>query len=107
MTISGKHLISDIIELCGGKNIFSDLKVLTPQITLESVLAAKPEVIISGGMGKIRPEWLEEWKQWSDLAAVKNDQLYFIEPSLMQRVGPRILQGADKLCEFLEQARMH
>jgi len=38
---------------------------------------------------------------------VKNEHLYFIEPSLMQRVGPRILQGADKLCNFLDEARTH
>jgi len=105
MTISGNHLISEIIELCGGENVFANLKTLTPRITLESVIAAKSEVIISGGMGKVRPEWLDEWKSWPELPAVKNGQLYFIDPALMQRVGPRILQGADKLCEFLDNAR--
>lgn len=105
MTISGGHLISEIIELCGGENVFANLKTLTPRISLESVLASNSEVIISGGMGKPRPEWVEEWKPWPQLPAVKNDQLYFIDPALMQRVGPRILQGADKLCELLEHAR--
>ena len=107
MTISGGHLISEIIELCGGENVFANLKTLTPRISLESVLASKSEVIISGGMGKARPEWVEEWKPWPELPAVKNGQLYFIDPALMQRVGPRILQGADKLCELLERARTH
>lgn len=105
MTISGNHLISEIIELCGGENVFANLKTLTPRISLESVIAAKSEVIISGGMGKARPEWLDEWKSWPELPAVKNGHLYFIDPALMQRVGPRILQGADRLCEFLEKAR--
>lgn len=106
MTVSSKSLISDVIELCGGENVFANLKVITPRISLESVLASKSDVIISGGMGKARPEWLDDWKQWTELPAVKNDQLYFIEPSLMQRVGPRILQGADKLCEILDKVRM-
>ena len=105
MTISGHHLISDIIELCGGKNVFSDLKTLTPKISVEAVLAAKPDVIISGGMGEAHPEWMEAWKHWKQLPAVKNEQLYFVNPDLMQRVGPRILFGADKLCEFLDKAR--
>lgn len=105
MTISGNHLISDIIELCGGENVFAKLKTLTPRISLESVLASKSEIIISGGMGKARPDWVDEWKPWTELPAVKNKQLYFIDPALMQRVGPRILHGADKLCEFLERAR--
>lgn len=105
MTINGEHLISEIIELCGGENVFSNLKILTPRISFESVLASKTEVIVSGGMGTARPEWLDEWKKWKTLPAVRNNQLHFIDPALMQRVGPRILLGADKLCVFLEQAR--
>lgn len=106
MTISGSHLISDIIELCGGENVFSKLSILTPRISIESVLASKSEIIVSGGMGKARPDWLDDWKAWPILPAVKNKQLYFIDPSLMQRVGPRILDGADKLCEFIDKARI-
>ena len=105
MTISGAHLISDIITLCGGENVFADLKILTPRISLEYVLASKADVIVSGGMGKARPDWLDDWKAWPSLPAVKNKQLYFVEPALMQRVGPRILSGADKLCEILDKAR--
>lgn len=105
MTISGSHLISEIIELCGGENVFANIKILTPRISLESVLASKAEAIVSGGMGKVRPEWLDEWKAWPELPAVKKKQLYFIDPALMQRVGPRILLGADRLCELLDRAR--
>jgi iron complex transport system substrate-binding protein len=105
MTISGNHLISDIISLCGGKNVFSELKILTPRISIESVIASLSEVIVSGGMGKARPDWLDDWKAWPVLPAVKNEHLYFVDPALMQRVGPRILDGADKLCEILEKVR--
>ncbi|MDH5600436.1 MAG: cobalamin-binding protein [Gammaproteobacteria bacterium] len=105
MTVSSKSLISDVIELCGGENVFANLNVATPRISLEAVLTSKSDVIISGGMGTARPEWLDEWRKWRELPAVKNNQLYYIDPSLMQRVGPRILQGADHLCEKLELAR--
>ncbi len=105
MTFNGEHLISKIIELCGGENVFANLKTLTPQISLESVLTSGAEIVISGGMGKARPDWLDDWKSWPELPAVKNQQLYFIDPDLMQRVGPRILQGADKLCALLEKVR--
>ena len=105
MTISGEHLISDIITLCGGENVFADLKILTPRISLEYVLASKADVVVSGGMGKARPDWLDDWKAWPSLPAVKNKHLYFVEPALMQRVGPRILSGADKLCEILDKVR--
>jgi len=105
MTISGDHLISHLIELCGGKNVFSDLKALTPIVSLESVIASESEVIVSGGMGKAHSDWLNEWKRWPTVPAVQNNQLYYINPDLVQRVGPRILQGADQLCEIFEKTR--
>lgn len=107
MTINGEHLISSIIELCGGINVFSDLKTLTPKISLEAAIASRAEVIVAGGMGKKRPEWVTEWKPWPQLPAVKNEHIYFVNPDILQRVGPRILQGADELCQLLEQARTH
>lgn len=107
MTINGEHLISGIIKLCGGVNVFSDLETLTPKISVEAVIASNAEVIVAGGMGKKRPEWVSEWKPWPQLPAVKKEQIYFINPDVLQRVGPRILQGADELCQLLEEARTH
>ncbi len=64
-----------------------------------------PRVIIASGMGQERPEWLDDWKQWSELRAVANGNLYFIPPQYLQRHTPRILIGMERLCEQLVQAR--
>lgn len=101
MTVSGQHLINDVISLCGGSNIFANLDALTPAVSVEAVLAADPEVIIASGMGAERPEWLDEWKKWPQLRAVKNKQLYSIDPNLTQRATPRLLLGAEKMCRIL------
>jgi iron complex transport system substrate-binding protein len=101
MTVSGGHLINDVITLCGGRNIFAGLDVLTPTVSLEAVLAADPEVIIASGMGEERPEWLDEWKRWSQLQAVANNQLFVIDPNIIQRATPRLLLGAEQMCRFL------
>ncbi|HEB26288.1 MAG TPA: cobalamin-binding protein [Porticoccus sp.] len=105
MTMNGKHLISDVIRLCGGHNVFSDALPLVPRISVESVVRANPEVIIASGMGQSRPEWLDDWRDWTAIDAVHNEQLYFIPPELLQRHTPRIIQGAEQMCAFLEQAR--
>ena len=105
MTINGHHIISKVIGLCGGVNIFSNLKSLTPVVSKEAVLASKTQVIIAGGGNEERVGWLNEWKSWLQLPAVKKDNIYFVNPDLIQRAGPRILQGADQLCELLERAR--
>jgi len=104
-TINGQHLISDVIRLCGGENDFSELSQIAPIIGIEGVLAADPEVIVASGMGEERPDWLNQWKNWPDLQATRKNNLFFIPPQLLQRHTPRILDGAEQLCGFLETAR--
>ncbi|MHA7835800.1 MAG: cobalamin-binding protein [Algiphilus sp.] len=105
MTVSDAHLIAQAIALCGGENIFADLDKLIPRVGRESVLSADPDVIVAGGMGEDRRDWLEAWKQWPELTAVRENQLVFIPPSLIQRHTPRVLEGTRMLCEALAAAR--
>jgi len=105
MTVNGEHLISDVIRLCGGDNVFAKLPMLAPTIDVEAVLAAMPETIVASGMGESRPEWLDDWRKWTKLPAVAHGNLFFIPPDLIQRHTPRILDGAERLCGQLDEAR--
>jgi iron complex transport system substrate-binding protein len=105
MTVGGAQVISDAIRLCGGENVFADLKPLAPKVTIEAVLAVDPEAIVASGMGESRPEWLDDWRQWKTMTAVKRDNLVFIPPDLIQRHTPRLVEGAARLCAHLETAR--
>jgi len=105
MTVNGKQIISDVIALCGGRNVFAQLPVLAPTVTVEAVIAADPEVIVASGMGDARPDWLDDWKRWRTMTAVLRDNLYFVPPDLIQRHTPRLLDGAERLCAQLEAAR--
>jgi iron complex transport system substrate-binding protein len=105
-TLNGEHLISDVMAVCGGINVFSDVSVRAPKISVEALLRANPQVIIASGMGEARPEWLDEWRNWPQLQAYQHQQLHFIPPQLLQRHTPRVLQGATMMCQQLEQARL-
>jgi iron complex transport system substrate-binding protein len=105
MTVGGKHLISQLIRLCGGQNVFAELEVLSTAIDREAVLMADPEVIIASGITEQRPSWLDQWRNWPQLHAVKHQHLYFVPPDLIQRHTPRVLEGARRLCDQLQQAR--
>ena len=100
-TLNGEHLISDIIRLCGGRNIFSDVVPLAPVVNVESVLSADPDVIVVSGMSDERPEWLDEWALWPSLQAAQNEQLHFIPPDIIQRNSPRVIQGAKMMCDIV------
>ena len=104
-TIGGKQIISSVIRLCGGENVFEKLETMAPTVTVEAVIASNPEAIIASGMDQARPEWLDDWKRWTSLTAVARDNLFFVQPQLIQRHTPRLLDGAEMLCQHLENAR--
>lgn len=105
ITAGGNELINDIISLCGGENIFADINLVAPKVSVEAVLARNPQAIIASGMDIERPEWLDDWKRWPGLTAVAEDNLFFVPPELLQRHTPRALQGAQMMCEQIETAR--
>ena len=105
MTVGGGQIISSVIRLCGGKNVFATLDTLAPTVTVEAVIAANPEAIVASGMDEARPEWLDDWKRWTTVMAVARDNLFFVPPDLIQRHTPRLLDGAERLCQDLETAR--
>lgn len=105
LTVGGAQIISDLIRLCGGDNVFGHLSALAPTVTEEAVLAADPEAIVASGMGEARPDWVDDWRRWEQLTAVRRGNLFFIPPDLVQRPTPRLLDGAERFCGHLETAR--
>lgn len=107
MTVNGKHFISDAIQLCGGNNVFSELQMLAPTLSKESVIAADPQAIISGRTPGNDSSLRSEWGSWQSMDAVKYDNLFSIPSDLIARPTPRILDGVVKICEALDEARSH
>ncbi len=106
-TINGQHVMSKVIEICGGRNVFAGLPILSPEINIEAVISTNPDVIIASGTGEgdQRPPWLDDWLQWPTIKAARNNHLYYIPPDLIHRQTFRILQGTRILCEQLQSAR--
>lgn len=104
ISVGGHELINDMIQLCGGDNIFAELPV-GPKVNLEDVLARNPQVIIASGSSAEAPAWLDEWQRWPQLDAVADQHLYVIPPDLVQRHSLRALQGARQMCAHIDQAR--
>ena len=104
-TVNGQHIISKVIRLCGGENVFAGLPLIAPEIDAEAVLKANPEVIVAGDVNGVRPASLDTWKAFPGLLAAAKNQLYAIPPDLMERHTPRLLEGARRLCGLLDRAR--
>jgi iron complex transport system substrate-binding protein len=105
MTVNGEHLISQVLALCGGRNVFGDLPPLVPHVSIEAVLDADPEVIGAAGTGSAAQAGLGPWFGWPRLRAIARGNVYVIDPDLISRHSPRILDGAEQLCAALDAAR--
>lgn len=105
-TVNGDHLISHVIDLCGGVNVFAGLSLLAPQVGMEAVIREQPDVIIIGA-GPGRETWEKAWQQWPVLKAVKQHQVCSVDANLIVRQTPRILDGARQVCGCLDRWRRH
>jgi iron complex transport system substrate-binding protein len=104
LTVNRAHLISDVLALCGGKNVFGNAAVLTPSVSLEAVLAARPQVILGGGSATHADQLISQWQQ-APAAALRAIPVRYVPADLIQRQTPRILEGARVVCAHLEEVR--
>lgn len=102
-TLNGQHIVSDALAVCGGRNIFANLNVVAPAVSVEAVLQRDPEAIVSGS-GRAHDNFAL-WQQFPGMTAVRRGNLLSVDGVLMNRAGPRMLQGAATLCEQLDKVR--
>lgn len=93
LTVNGDHVISKVIALCGGENVFAALPLIAPEVDPEAVLRAAPEVILTSRPGTPPPSWLP------------GSRFFVVPADLIQRHTPRLLDGAEHVCRALEEAR--
>jgi iron complex transport system substrate-binding protein len=105
MTLGGRHVVSEAIALCGGRNVFADLTPIAPRVSTEAVLAADPEVIVTAEPGARPSGALAMWQPFERIAAVRRQHLVTLDADRMNRHGPRIVDEIDTLCRAIDRAR--
>jgi iron complex transport system substrate-binding protein len=104
-TLSGAHLVSEVLSLCGGDNVFAELSTLAPAVDREAVLTRNPDVILIAASGDEGARQAHDWGRFSNLGAVRSHHVFTVDPSLLGRMAPRILQGVREVCGLLDVAR--
>jgi iron complex transport system substrate-binding protein len=105
MTVNDAHLISKVLQLCGGRSVFGSLSTLTPTVDVEAVLAADPEIVIGSEEAGARSDALDLWQRWPRLTATRRGNIFQMPPDILVRHAPRILDAAQIVCERLEAVR--
>lgn len=100
-TIGGTQLVSDVIRLCGARNVFGDLRDLSPVIDIEAVIARDPDIIVAAAEPDDAARWLAEWRPFSALRAVRDHNLLAFTDQRLTRLGPSVVDAAEGFCRLL------
>ncbi|MCY1537551.1 Vitamin B12-binding protein [compost metagenome] len=99
-TIGGQQIISDALRVCGAENVFADLALPAPQVSVEAVLQRDPEVVLAGTSAQ-----LDAWRIWPRLSAVAQEQLWQVPDKGLERPSFQMLAATERLCELLSNAQ--
>jgi iron complex transport system substrate-binding protein len=104
-TVNGSHYVSDLIETCGGRNVFAGLSDLAPMISVEAVLERDPEALLASE--DAGPAVFSDWDRWPQLAANTYANRFIMPADEIGRATPRLLIAAKAMCGALERARQN
>lgn len=102
MTVANDPWLQEQFELCGFNNVFRESPVPYPVINVEQVLVKQPAVIVAG---TVNEKELAQWQTWKSIPAVKNGNIFRINPDVSHRFSPRVLTGIKKLCDIALKAQ--
>ncbi|MBF8676043.1 cobalamin-binding protein [Pseudomonas fulva] len=95
-TLGGQQVISDALAVCGARNVFADLNPAAPQVSVESVIARDPDIILAADA-----QQLASWKAWPTLRAVAQDGLLVVPDNGIERPSGQMIEATARLCELL------
>jgi ABC-type Fe3+-hydroxamate transport system substrate-binding protein len=106
MTINRDTYIDDVLSTCGGENVFAGLNPRYPEITLDAVAAAQPDVILLPDEPyRFRPAHLADFSDYRHVPAVRDGRIHFVDGKLLSWYGPRIGHALDILPDLLDPSR--
>ncbi|MCW1247344.1 cobalamin-binding protein [Pseudomonas sp. SAICEU22] len=95
-TVGGGQIISDALAVCGAHNVFADLALPAPQVSVESVLQRKPQMILATDQAQ-----LDAWKTWP----VAQGRLLLVNDKGLERPSGQMIEATARLCELIAPDR--
>lgn len=91
-TVGAGQIISDALTVCGARNVFDDLKLPAPQVSIESVLQRNPELILVSDQAQ-----MDAWKAWPTMA----DRVRQVPDKGLERPSGQMLEAVGRLCQVI------
>lgn len=104
-TINKDTLINQLIDVCQGQNVFANNPTPYPQVGIENVIVAQPEVIILPDEKSNKEQPVINWQKWPEIPAAKHNRFIRVNADLMHRFSTRMLEGIEDMCKKIDAFR--
>lgn len=103
ISVGSGSFIHQMLELAGGENIVGHTSIPYPKVSLEEVLRRDPEVLLFpvGASEGIPEAEQQQWRKWTTLSAVVHNRLHQVKAELVNRPGPRAVEGVEAVARAL------
>jgi len=106
VTVGPNNVVNDLITTAGGVNVAKDAPSSWPVYSVEAVIMKNPDVILTAPSTMTSSEknaQIDKWNKYRTVSAVINGRIYAVDPDIMLRSGPRVLDGLEKLYSLFYQ----
>jgi iron complex transport system substrate-binding protein len=94
--------LSELLAIAGGTNLAAGTGMTYPTFSREEIVRREPEALIITSEGGLDTrELLQEFPEWTELPAVRDNRVFFINPDLVSRPGPRVIDGLNEIAQDL------
>ncbi len=98
--------VADLYDILGAQNIADVTGQPFPQMSAEAIIEADPQVIVLADVeAGESPDTVRARPGWSGVSAVQNDRIYVIDPDIISRPGPRLVEALRTLAAYLYPER--
>lgn len=102
-TVNREDVFNQVIEHCGGINVFSHLSIPAPQVSLEAIIMAQPDVWVFGGTPQQQVQWRNYWQKIMPLPTIQTPHWIDLPADIFQRPTARLIEAIPSFCQQLQQ----
>ena len=98
ITIGMHSFLNELVEIAGGRNVYGDVKSVSPIVTMEDIVDRNPDVMLVGPPVDVR---MLASKAWQVVPAVKNRKVFVYDTMVVGRPSVTLGMAAVNLANLL------
>jgi iron complex transport system substrate-binding protein len=96
--------MDELVSLAGGRNVAARYSGRYPRLSVEELVAARPDVIFVAGMAGVE-RFPEEVTRWKEVPAFRDGAVITLDGDLVTRPGPRLVTALERVSAALADWR--